>query len=120
MKGLLDSKIFLVVLIIAAFVFGKAAFFMNKQKMETKKMVASVSGEYEELNKRFSDAKNDLEYMNSSTGKEKEIREKFDLGKEGEKAIFIVEEKIPPLMPKEPSGFGKFLTNVKNLFGTDN
>lgn len=116
-RGVLDSKIFLIIMIIIAFVFGKAAFFMNKQKNETQKMVANITSEFNVLNERYSNAQKDLEYMNSNTGKEKEIRERFDLGREGEKAIFIIEEKPAPVLPKEPGNIDKFLTSIKNLFG---
>jgi hypothetical protein len=116
-KGLFDSKFFMVFLLIMAFVFGKSAFYMYEQKSDTKKMVASVRGEFDGLDQRYKDAQGDLNFMNSNTGREKEIREKFDLGREGEKAIFIVDEKMSTSTEEKKGGFGGFLTKVRDLFG---
>ncbi len=76
---------------------------MVKKTNEIKEYLRSSEKEYADLEKRYLEVYDDLEYINSNTGKEKEIRSKFDLSKEGEKVVFIIEEEVISAPPPEPS-----------------
>ena len=101
-KGILESKIFLfLVLIVMAFLINASLNMYSKSK-EAKEYLDSVQGEYSSLESQYNLAKADLHYLSSVTGKEKEIRSKFDVGREGEKAVLIIEEDLPKVeVPKK-------------------
>jgi len=92
-----NSKIVLVLFVLLAIFLGNSALKMYSRSSETEKYYKAVDHEFVSLESRYESVTKDLEYIKSNTGLERELRSKFDLAKEGEKAILIIEEEIPPL-----------------------
>lgn len=94
----LSSVLVLIILLIIAFFIARGSVNMYKKSKETQSFYETMKQEYAKLENQYQSASNDLSYINTLTGFEKEVRERFDLSKEGEKAIFIIEEEvfIPP------------------------
>jgi cell division protein FtsB len=109
----LSSVVVLILLILIVLFIGKSSIKMYKRSQETKSFYQAVEQEYSSLENRYQEISKDLEYINSDTGLEREVRARFDLSRKGEKAIFIIEEELPPLPPpKEKTFFEK----TKDLF----
>jgi hypothetical protein len=104
-RGLLDSKFILFILIILAVVLVKSAYQIFKKTNETKEYLNSLETNYATLENRYIEVKKDLEYANSKTGLEKEIRSKFDLSLQGERAIVIIDNDVPQIKPPEKKNF---------------
>ncbi len=90
--GILDIKIVAFILLLVVILISNAALKMYKRSKDTKEYLKAVEIQYLALEARYNASTEDLEYLKSETGMEREIRSKFDLAKEGEKAILIIEE----------------------------
>lgn len=110
MRSIIKSKLSLLVLVIFAVLLINASWKMYKKSVDAKKYMYAVEEEFYSLEKQYKDVNEDLQYIKSGTGFEKEVRSKFDLGKEGEKAIMIIED--DPVQIKEPEKRG-FWNSIK-------
>jgi uncharacterized protein YxeA len=104
-KGLLNSKFILFILLILAVILINSAYQIFKKTNETKEYLNLLEEDYASLENRYTEVKKDLEYANSKTGLEREIRSKFDLSLQGEKAIVIIENDVPDIKPPEKKNF---------------
>lgn len=105
LKKYLKSKILVLFLIIMAVVLINASWKMYKKSVQAEKYMNAVLEEYSALENQYESAGKDLDYIKSGTGFEKEVRAKFDLSREGEKAIMIIEEEPPEIQEPEKKGF---------------
>lgn len=110
----LNSKILFLFVLFLAFLSLRASANAYLTYKETEKRLLNIQKEYDLLEARSTAISKDLNYLNSQTGKEKEIRAKFDYAKEGEKAIFIIEEEvvIPESIPEKG-----FWQKTREFFG---
>lgn len=90
-----------------SFVLVKAAFNMHSKSKAAENYFLSTKKEYENLEYQYENVSKDLDFFKSDTGQEKEIRSRFDLGREGEKAILIIEENLPPTQEPVKKSFWK-------------
>jgi peptidoglycan hydrolase CwlO-like protein len=97
---LLESKWILALFIIIAVFLSNTALKMYSKSMQTKEYLQTTEKEFSNLQGQLSAVSDDLDKIYSDTGFEKEVREKFNLAKEGEKAIMIIEEELP--LPPQP------------------
>jgi type II secretory pathway pseudopilin PulG len=104
-ESFLKSRIVSFLLLFLAILLLNSSIKMYLKSQEAGEYLNSTQEEYLSLKKQYDDAKEDLEYLNSSTGLEKEIRSKFDLVREGEKAILIIEEELPEIQEPKKKGF---------------
>ena len=111
--GILRSKILFFILAILLLVIINASIKMFNKSRETKDYLKSVEKEYANLEEQYEKVESDLGYINSKTGIEKEIRSKFDFAKEGERAVLIIEEDLPPELPTAEKNI---LDKIKSLF----
>lgn len=78
---------------------------MYSKSQEAKRYLEATEKEYSGLQEQYESVTEDLNYLNSNTGLEREIRSKFDLAREGEKAILIIEEDLPEIQEPKPKTF---------------
>lgn len=110
-KNILNSRVLLLVLLIIAIFFANGAYKMYKRSKDTRNYLSSMSQRFEQLESRYKNTKEDLEYIESDTGKEKEIREKFNLAKEGENAIVIIDEDPVEIQTPEKKNIWQKIVN---------
>ena len=103
----LGSKLLLIGIFAIMLFLANASFKMYSKSQEAKEYLEATEKEYTNLQEQYESVTDDLEYLNSGTGLEKEIRSKFDLAREGEKAILIIEEDLPEVKEPEPKSFWK-------------
>ena len=106
-KDLFSSKILLIVGILIAVLVANAAFKMYSKANDTKRYLNAVKNDFMNLEDQYSQVNDNLLFLQSNTGIEKEIRSKFDLAKEGERAIFIIEEDLPEIQTPQNKSFWK-------------
>jgi cell division protein FtsB len=92
-KKLIYSKLVLILIAIILFFFIKATIDFYQKAAESKKRKQRAETELLELEKRKENLENKIESLSSPVGIEKELREKFDLVKEGEETILIGDDK---------------------------
>ncbi len=91
-KKTIYSKTFLVFMLIPVFFMSFAAFNAYKKEKSVKVEESKLSANLASLETRKNKLENDLEKLNTKRGIEEELRERFELGKEGEQSIVFVEE----------------------------
>jgi hypothetical protein len=101
----LDSKIFLLLVFLLAIFLANSALNMYLKSMDAKQYLNTTIDEYSSLEAQYDSAYSDLEYLKSETGIEKEIREKFDLARDGEKAVLIIDEELTPVHTPQKKTF---------------
>lgn len=88
-KKMIYSRLVLILIFVVLFFFIKATIDFYQKASESKKRKERAETELLELQKRKYNLENKIESLNSPVGVEKELRERFDLVKEGEETILI-------------------------------
>lgn len=81
-----------------------------------KERLESARGRLLAMEEQRSKLAADLEYANTPFGEEKALREKFNVVKEGENVIMIVEEE-PVAETKTTENMGRFEAWLRKIFG---
>lgn len=88
------------------------------KERESRVEVMRVMKERQELEKRYAVMSEQSEALKSDIGIESEIRSKFDVVKEGEGVIVIVEKDIPIIEGDKRGVLRKFWDGVRGVFGS--
>lgn len=89
------------------------------KERESRVEVSRVMKEKQELEKRYAIMSEQSEALKSEIGIESEIRSKFDVAKEGEGVIVIVEKDIPVIEGDKRGVLRKFWDGVRGVFGSE-
>lgn len=106
------------ILAVVALLFLSNTWDVYKKYVASKKNVAGLETRYVESKERQVELKDKIESLKSEDGLEAEIREKFNVAKEGEKVLVIINEETPEELPEEEEvGLLKgFWEDVLNIF----
>ncbi|MCG2694682.1 septum formation initiator family protein [Candidatus Parcubacteria bacterium] len=116
-KSIIYSRISLVVIFILLVLVAKGAWNAYSDAKITQGNRKSAEIQFAELEKRESDILFEIEQLNTQEGKEKEIRSKFSVVKEGENMIMIVDPKDDNQKENDNENAGiwkKFLNLFRN------
>lgn len=112
------SPIFLFVLFLFLLLLVYKVFGLIKKEKESAKNRDLILAQIEDLKKREYNLSNEIEKLETEEGVEKLIREKYQVAKEGEKMVIIVEEdNVENKIEKDNSK--SFLLWIKNLFNSN-
>jgi hypothetical protein len=111
------SKFTIVILLIILFFVFKGTFEIWQKERQSKATLKVEEERFYELEKRKELLNSKIEYIDSEVGKEELVREKFNVAKEGEKEVFIINEEEKTEIEPEPSKLGKFWHNLIGLIG---
>lgn len=107
----------LILLFIILFFVAKGSWGVYKKYSLSKNELENSQSDLALLEEKKKTIEAKIEKLNTETGVEKEIRSKFDVAREGEKLIVIVEDKITEEIVVEEKGFiGKFFTTIGGWF----
>lgn len=100
LKKILFSRGMLLLLFVltACMVYGAHNAYKKKEVASARR--EELAAELAALEHRASELEGDIEELEDSRGIEAELRSRYEVGKEGEEMIVLVEEKAPPA-PKE-------------------
>ena len=112
-RNIFQSRPVLIFLSVVLIVFAWGVFgFMGKMRA-TSENRRIAENKLAQLQKQKFDLQKEINSLNTEDGREKSIRERFPVAKEGEGVIMIVEDKNKPEVKKEDSGgFFSFFTNL--------
>lgn len=102
-KKRIYSRLSIFALLVLTFFLAKGAIGMFQKTLEAKAQYNQNSDQYEKLLKRSQDLESDLEYISSELGQEEELRKKFNVAKDGEEVITIIDSSGP--QEPEKKGF---------------
>lgn len=91
LKKILYSKPILAILVIIVIWFSFAVWSMYKKERDTQLKKIEQKEILEELKTREASLSKEIEKLNTKYGIEQEVRSKFEVGKEGEEMIIIVD-----------------------------
>lgn len=106
-------------LILLIFFLGRAVWNAYSESVETKKQVARVQAEFNEVSSRVSTLSKDVASLKTEDGVEKEIRKRFSVAKDGEQVVIIVtdppkDEEVP--QNSEPGFFKNLIQSIRDFF----
>lgn len=116
------SKIYslpvIVILLILVVFLARATWKAYNESVETKKQVALMQAEFDEVYSRTNSLSQGLASLKTQEGIEKEIRKKFSVAKEGEQVVVVIEDNATPTTSdiQENKGFfGRLIDGIKNI-----
>lgn len=108
-RRLLYSKPVLIILILVLIFLGRGAWGVFKKSSQSKENLKSAETSLVELKEQESEVKNSIAHLDTESGTEEEIRIKYNVAKEGEKAIVIVDpEGTEDVVPKDTTTSSKW------------
>jgi len=111
------SPLSLIILFLILFFVVKGFFGVYQKYSFSKDELLKSESELQLLKDKKEKIDHKIQNLETETGIEQEIRSKFDVAKEGEKLIVIVEdEKKDEVVAEEKGVFGNFFTTIKGWF----
>lgn len=104
-KSRLYSKITIIILGLIFLLLAKACFSVYQKQRDTKEKLTRAEAALTELSDRRTNLQEETARLQSSEGIEEEIRRKFQVSKEGEKVIVIVDDQKDQNMPATSTSF---------------
>ncbi len=115
-KKIYSIPVLILLLVILFFVLKGTWIIFMKSSYSHKQKIA-VEAELIALQERKNSIEKKIQRLNTETGVEEEIRSKYDVAKEGEKLIVIVDEEEKEVDTEENKGFvNKFFTTIGSWF----
>ena len=113
-RNVIESWPVLIVLGILVLVFAWGVKDFTEKMLTTRTNKETARQKLRELTEKKEMLSLDIAKLNTESGIEENIREKFGLGKDGEGLIVVVEDKNKPVVVEEKSNW--FISFWKNLF----
>lgn len=111
------SPLSLIILFLILIFVGKGFFGVYQKYSFSKDALAKSESELAVLKEKKDNIDQKIKNLETETGIEQEIRAKFDVAKEGERLVVIVDDKKEETIVEEEKGiFGNFFTTIKGWF----
>jgi len=118
-KKLYSKPVLLLLAIVIVFL-AKGTWGVYQKELESRKNVAIVTTELEDLQKRKAELQGETDKINTEEGKEEAIRTKFQVSKGGERVLVVVDRPLPTSFTEENSNFfSKVWDSVSGIFKKD-
>lgn len=119
LKKRLYSKTSLFLLFLVLILVSKGVYGVYQKERDSRAEVERISAKKAELESRYNDIKSNQETLNTPEGIEAEIRTKFDVAKEGEGVIVVVERDSQVIEEDRRGILRKFWDSVVSVFKKD-
>ncbi len=113
---ILYSKPSLIILALISIVFLFNIIDIAGKSKETRKNKDAALAKISELNNQQTELQSEIDSLQTDSGIEKNIREKFPVIKDGEGLVVIVDEPAKPTDPADAKSQGGFWQFLKNIF----
>ena len=116
-KRRLYSKLVLIVLLTIFIFIVRGTWDIYKKSKESKRKLNLAETEFVELEEKKASIEHRIDRLSTETGIEEEIRSKFDVVRDGEEVIVIVDAKeATATEPEAPKGIKGFFTTFFSWF----
>jgi cell division protein FtsB len=113
----LYSKPVLLLLIVAIILLARGTWHVYQKEQESRKNVAMVNEELQNLMKRKAMLQSETEKLATQEGIEAALREKYQVSKQGESVLVVVDKPLPPSAAEDNNNiFSKFWHSVSGIF----
>ena len=110
------SKPFLIFLGILVLLLAKGTWGVWQKDKESKLNVAEVQQEFQELTKRKALLEGQVQKLNTQEGVEDTLRQKFQISKEGEKVLVVVDRTPTSTQVEDTNIFKRIWSSVSGVF----
>ena len=110
------SKPFLIFLAVVVFLLAKGTWGVLQKELESKRNVAEVSQEFNQLTKRKELLQGQVQKLNTEEGIEETLRQKFQISKEGEKVLVVVDRAPTSTQAQNTNFFQRIWSGVSGVF----
>ena len=110
------SKPVIIVLLIVFVLSAKGVINIYKKESESRVEVERLTKHKNEIEERLAKVSISAEVLRTREGIETEIRNKFDVVKEGEQVIVVVDKELPPPPEEKKNFLEKFWGGVTGVF----
>jgi cell division protein FtsB len=118
-KRRLYSKTTMVILFFLFLLTARGVFYVYQKERLTEVEVERIQKQKEDLQKRYETIKADSERLKTDEGIESEIRTKFDVVKEGEEVIVVVDKDTPVIQEDKRGAIKKMWDSMIGVFKTE-
>ncbi len=118
-KKRIYSKTSIVILAILLLLTARGVFSVYQKERLTRIEVERVQREKEELQKRYEVIRDNSEMLKSKEGIEAEIRTKFDVIKEGEEVVVVVDRNTPIIQEDKRGTIKRIWDSMIGVFKTE-
>lgn len=116
-KRRLYSKLVLIVLLLIFIFVLRGAWDIFQKSQVSKEKLERTQAEFEQVEAKRVNLEADLERLKTETGIEAEIRSKFDVAREGERVIVLIEgDEATTTAEQKPEGLRGFFTTIFSWF----
>lgn len=113
----LYSKTVLLLLALAIVLFAKGTWGVYQKERESRRNVAMVHAELKSLKERKGLLQTETNKLGTPEGVEAALREKYQVSKEGESVLVVVDKPLPPTVnPQDERVFSKIWNSVSGIF----
>ena len=113
----LYSKPMLFALAVVIMLLARGTWGVYQKEQESRKNVAMVQTELQSLKERKALLHDETGKLATPEGVEAALREKYQVSKDGESVLVVVDKPLPPAAaPKEEGAFSKFWTSLGGVF----
>jgi cell division protein FtsB len=118
-KRRMYSKTSLIILALILFFMAKGVYAVYEKERESRTEVERIAKQKAELQQRYDFIQEKSDHLKSTDGIEAEIRSKFDVVKEGEGLIVIVDKNVTTIEEDRRGVLKKFWDSVVGVFRRD-
>lgn len=117
LKKRIFSKLSIIVLIIILFFLARSTYNLYKKNAESSANLARVNASLIETQNRYKSLSEENQRLQTTEGREEEIRHKFQVSKEGEKVIVVIDDQnTAENATTTPSLFSRLKYDILSLF----
>lgn len=110
------SKPFLVFLLVIVILLVKGTWGVWQKERESRRNVAEVEQEFQQLAKRKETLQGQVQKLNTEEGIEESLRKKFQISKEGEKVLVVVDRAPTSTQVQNTNFFQRIWSGVSGVF----
>jgi cell division protein FtsB len=113
----LYSKTVLALLLVAIILLARGTWGVYQKEQESRRNVAMVNAELQSLMNRKALLQSETEKLATQEGIEAALREKYQVSKQGESVLVVVDKPLPPSATEDGNNFfSKFWHSVSGIF----
>lgn len=117
LKRRIYSKFVIFVFIVIIIILVRGTWGIYQKSKQSAQNLNVAKEKLEKLRDRQNSVADRVGSLRSEPGIEEEIRTRYDVAKEGEEIIIIVQGEDPPIVEEEAKGFKALLESMKSIFG---
>jgi cell division protein FtsB len=115
-KSKFYSKLIILALIVVIVFLARGTYGVYQKSQESREKLSVSEEKLFEMEEREESISKKIDKLNTESGIEEQIRRQYDVAKEGEEAIVIIQGDEIPITEEEKTRFEGFMEKFKSIF----